>query len=415
MFELIQMTAAYSNAVLLVVLTNVTDVAAKLNLPIIRPVERLHVSRFVCDPRKNSIGGWLTLTNGYDFWFQNGHMWAMDSPRCYFHLQDPDEIPRFFGTVRMNEAEVIQMAQATVQELGYNPEWLKTQKPVVRRARTAPSDEPNVVPHIRVTWNRTEADGFMTSADVEINADAKRVEMYELLGRVFWRKQPDILQPPVVPKADPPPTTGGQRTVHMSDHLRPEAMKEVLAKVTETARKLSLPLKLPVGEDQLKEASLSFWQEDLRAQFILTNGYRFHYHHGHVTSFYAPDSESNVGFHETLTNLPPVDTRKLYGKVRYTKEQIREFAMKQVRNLGYPASAVFLDQPAFVYGGPEERNPGFARFYVRWDAPGTKNWSDPNAESVLAEVDGVTLELKSLWLRSASLRKPSIIKPDGAK
>src|SRR5690606_13220126 len=106
--EIIQMTAAYSNAVLLAIMPHITDVAKNLDLPMIRPVQPPHVERFVCDPRKGSIGGWVTLTNGYKFWFLDGHIDMMASPNCYFHLQDPDEIPRFYGVRRMTEAEAVE-------------------------------------------------------------------------------------------------------------------------------------------------------------------------------------------------------------------------------------------------------------------------------------------------------------------
>lgn len=78
--ELIQMTAAYSNAVLIAILPHVTDVAKNLDLPILQPVQAAHVERFVCDPRKGSIGGWVTLTNGYKFWFLDERVDIMESP-----------------------------------------------------------------------------------------------------------------------------------------------------------------------------------------------------------------------------------------------------------------------------------------------------------------------------------------------
>lgn len=415
MLELVQITAAYSNAVLMVVLSNVTDVATKLDLPITRPVHSSHVWRFVCDPRKDSIGGWLTLTNGYEFWYEHGHVNAMDSDRCYFHLQTPDEIPRFFGTIRMSEAEVVELALQSVRKLGYNPAWLKSESPTVEWARTAPRDKPNIVPHCRVKWQQIEPDGSITTADIEINTDAKRVEMFSLLGRLFRGKPPAIPQPPVMPRPPPMSPTGARRTTALADAQHQIAIKEICGQITLMARELGLPLELPVKHEHLKEAALSSLQGDLRGQFILADGFRFHYRHGHVSAFYAPDSESNVGFNEVLTNLPPVDTGKLYGKVRFTKQQVAEFATREVRKLGYPAPKLFLNQKPLVTGGPHERNPDYARFYVTWKAPGTKSIEEPNAQFTRVEIDGVTLELKSLWLRSTNLYRPSSIKPEKAK
>lgn len=351
--ELIQMTAAYSNAVLMMVLTNVTDVATKLDLPIIKPVEPSHVWRFVCDSRKGSIGGWLTLTNLYEFWYFNGYVDCMESSHSYFGLQDPDLVPRFFGSIRMSETEVIEMARRSVRKLGYDPPWLKTE-PVLESAKTAPRDRPKVVLHFRVTWKTIDFKGFRHVAEVEINADAKRVERFWLLGPTFWRKPPDIPQPPVIPQPVPTPITGGTGLTPVPEAQHASATNEILGKITDMVQRLSLPIKSPVHTAHIKEASIGFWEGDLRGVVLLTNGYRFNYCRGHISSFYSPNSDPREG----------ADPSTLYGKPRYTKEQILKFATRQVRKLGYPDSAIFLDQSALVGGGPNENTPGYTRFRV---------------------------------------------------
>ncbi len=408
--DMIQMTAVYSNVVLTMVLSNATGVATKLDLPIIKPVRPAHTWRFVCDPRKDSIGGWLSLTNGYEFWYFNGYIDSMESSHSYFGLQDPDQIPQFFGTIRMTEAEVIQMARHAVRKLGYNPPWLES-RPVVEAARTAPRDRPNVIPHFRVKWEGIDQDGMSWIVEIEINADAKRVEKYWLNGKVFHRKPPSIPQPPAIPQPPPSPPIGGQRLTPLVESQRVVALTEICSKATEMAKRLGLPVKLPIIPSAVKEADIGLIQGELLGQIILAGGWRFNYNHGLVSSFHAPDSEAHIGKHEVWTNMPLVDIRKLPGKVRYTKKQVGELAAKQVRKLGYPDSVLFLDQPISVYGGPTERSPKDVRYYVRWESPGTEDLEDPKAQLVGAEVDGVTLELKALWLRSTNLYRHSIIKP----
>jgi hypothetical protein len=403
MFELIQMTATYSNAVLLVVLTNVTDVAKKLDLPIIRPIQPAYVQHFVCDERKDSIGGWVTLTNGYQFWFEHGFVNSIESPECYFHLQDPQEIPRFYGTVRMTESEAVQMARQTIRKVGYNPLWLETEKPKVERAKTAPRDEPKAIPRYRVTWEKTSLDGRKTVADVEINADAKRPEMYWLVGREFERPQPNIPQPPVIPQPVPSaPVGGGTTMAPVPENLRVAATNEFCAKVNNMARQLGLPIKLPIVPSDIKEGNFGFREDDFRCTAVLNNGYRFSYGHGLVTSFYSPNSDTREG----------ADSRTIDGKVGYTKQQVLDFATKQIRKLGYSDQATLLDQPSFVGGGPDERHPGYTRFRIWWQRPGTRSiQDDPDAQFTEAEVNGMTLQLESLWLRSTNLYQSSAIKP----
>jgi len=399
--ELIQMTATYSNAVLMMVLTNVTDVSKKLDLPVMQPVQPAHVRRFVCDPRKGSIGGWLTLTNGYQFWFLNGHVDMMETPNCFFHLQDPDEIPLFYGTIRMTESDAVQMAQKTIYKLGYHPSWVKTDKPKVENAKTPGKDEPKEIPRYRVTWQRIALDGRKTTAEVEINADSKRPEMYRLLGREFERNQPNIPQPSVIP--EPPssaPPIWESKLQLLPENQRVTATNEVCTQATDMAKRLGLPIKLPIRPVDIKESTLDLRDNKLDGSIILKNKYRFSCRRGHISSFYSPNSDTRED----------ADPHSIFGKVRYTKEQIQEFATKQVRKLGYPDTAVFLDQPAFVGGGPDENTPGYTRFRVHWAPAGAKSIDkDPEAQFTEAEINGMSLQLESLWLRSKSIYKESVM------
>ena len=86
-FDLVQMTATYSNAVLVAILPHFTDVAQKLELPFPTPITQSEIRRSFCDPRAGEIGGWVALTNGYQFWYEKGHVRMFHSPRDYFILQ----------------------------------------------------------------------------------------------------------------------------------------------------------------------------------------------------------------------------------------------------------------------------------------------------------------------------------------
>jgi len=117
--ELIQITAQYSNAVLVAILPHVSDFADKLNLPILAPVTTSHVLTFKCDPRKEHIGGFMTLTNGYQFTFLDGRVCVYRSPQSYYSLQDPSRIPEFYGPTKVGEREAIMIARNAIRKLGY--------------------------------------------------------------------------------------------------------------------------------------------------------------------------------------------------------------------------------------------------------------------------------------------------------
>lgn len=408
--ELIQLTASYSNAVLMLILSNSTDVATKLDLPIAKPIQVAHVARFVCDQRKGTVGGWLTLTNGYNFWFDHGYVYGMDSSRCYFHLQDPDQIPRFFGNVRMNGGQVVRLARQSVKNLGYNPIWMETETPTIEQAITAPRDKPNVIPHFRVIWDKPGTDGFKNKIDIEINAESGRVEMFTLRGRDFYRREPAINQPPEILPKKVSFAPIGSRLAPLNEVQNQIAMDYLCSKATDFAKRLNLPVKMPVLAEEVKESNNGLLEGDLRGQLILAGGWRFNFQYGHIISFHAPDSEAHVGMSKTWTNVPPLDVRNLEGKVKHTKSQIEGFAAKQVRKLGYPDQLVYLDQPAFVAGGSPKDGPEYLRFYVYWYKAGTEKRSNPDAQFIRAEVDGATLELKSLWINSSNFYQTNAIK-----
>src|SRR5438477_870325 len=118
MFEIFQITAQYSNAVLLAIMPHVSDFAKRLDLPIPQPVTLAQVQYFRCSPRSDHIGGRLALTNGYEFSFDRGRLFQYRSPSSYFSLQDPDRIPEFYGIVKITKSRAVQIAHQAIKRLG---------------------------------------------------------------------------------------------------------------------------------------------------------------------------------------------------------------------------------------------------------------------------------------------------------
>src|SRR5437879_1330548 len=101
MLELFQITAQYSNAVLVAIMPYVADFAKRLDLPLAQPVTVAQVASFRCSPRSDHFGGRVTLTNGYEFSFDRGRISQYRSPKSYFSLQEPDRIPEFYGVAKI--------------------------------------------------------------------------------------------------------------------------------------------------------------------------------------------------------------------------------------------------------------------------------------------------------------------------
>lgn len=118
MWDLIQVTAQYSHAALVAILPFVSDFAKRLDLPV-GPVTTNQVLEFKCDPRQGQTGGAITLTNGYQFTFMDGRVSVYRSPQSYFSLQDPEQIPRFYGAVKLKEKDALKIALGAIKRLGY--------------------------------------------------------------------------------------------------------------------------------------------------------------------------------------------------------------------------------------------------------------------------------------------------------
>src|SRR4051812_35239659 len=119
MFEFVQVTAQYSNAALVAILPHVSEFSQKLDLPIAQPVRVEQVEHFNCDPHKGQVGGWLRLTNGFQFWYYDGYVKGFASPDCYYRLQGGEDLTPFFGSVKMSADEAVRLARESLRKLGY--------------------------------------------------------------------------------------------------------------------------------------------------------------------------------------------------------------------------------------------------------------------------------------------------------
>ena len=92
--EFIHITSAYSNAVLVAILPQVTQFSEELDLPVLQPIKQEHVQFFRPDRRAGPgfVGGHLVLTNGYEFWYQHGHVTGFAAADSYFMEQGIEKV-----------------------------------------------------------------------------------------------------------------------------------------------------------------------------------------------------------------------------------------------------------------------------------------------------------------------------------
>jgi hypothetical protein len=224
--RLIHMTVAYSNALLMVVMSNVSDFARKLDLPIPQPVIEAQVQKFLPHPIKDYVGGVLTLTNGDRFWFAGGHVGSYrayknaNMPPDEFEYGDDDRLygwlSTMYGPVNMTTNEMVEFARESLRKLGYDPKALHADGPPTLfdgpyKARG------NSVPFCRVEWTDEEGTNFIT---FDINTQRKRVARLSLAGNYFIRPNPKLDIEPELER-DFRKRTGAKMFIRTNGPVRP--------------------------------------------------------------------------------------------------------------------------------------------------------------------------------------------------
>lgn len=191
--SIIHITAQYSNAVLVAILPHVTSYSENLDLPIERPVRLQHVSKFVCGNRQGEVGGWLTLTNNFQFWFSRGHVDTFEAPENFFALQNLNRITNYFGPTNLSVADGISLGKRAVRRLGYSEyDLFMNLDPEVEGPMLL---ETNCIPFYRVVWKNPEQGWAAVSLDI----DAKQgcITRLAFISTNLWRPPPQVAVKPV--------------------------------------------------------------------------------------------------------------------------------------------------------------------------------------------------------------------------
>ena len=250
MFEIFQVTADYSNAVLVAIMPYVSDFAKNLDLPIAQPITPAHVRFFGCSPLANHVGGRVVLTNGYSFTFDRGRVVLFTSPNSYFDLQDVKRIPEFYGKVKLTQTEAVQIARDAIRKLGYTQAAFQAD----RRPQVTPPPRSgkNVVSRYRIEWVdpeqiTTEHGIRWVTLDAEIDAATGKIHMLGLLSKATIRPDPAIgVRPPVVATAPQNQLVGGRKVHPVSQGYSNAFLLAILPQVSEYARKAGFEAHLPI-------------------------------------------------------------------------------------------------------------------------------------------------------------------------
>jgi hypothetical protein len=391
MYELVQITAQYSNAVLLAVMPYVSDFAKTLDLPIPQPITAEQVQSFRCSPRTDLLGGRVMLTNGHEFSFAYGRVGLYRSPNSFYSLQDPGRIPEFYGPVKLSEKQALQIARDAISDLGYSNAVLSANgRPEITEP---PRNGKNRVPRYRIKWfEPTPAPGGRPrpSADIEVDSATGRIQMLSLFNTNTWRPAPKVdVHPPVIGKGPQTTYRGGRKIMPTNPAYSNAFLMAIMPEISEYARKAGFPLQPPVTTDQLdRQRTASGLVEGMPfAQVYLKTGECFQYRHGQIVGAYSKD----VFQRPDATENSPDD---FLGEVKLSSSEATALVRRTIRQLGYSEKNMpFAKEPDIAK--PTKRGTNFfARYFF--------HWRDENEGTILiwAEVDASAKSMKGLYINT---------------
>ncbi len=320
-----------TNLILVAVLSNCTEFARKLELPLDLPLTTNQIRTFRVYELYPSLSVWVTLTNDYRFDFTRGRVYWFEDPMA---LQRQFPTTNHFGRKAvMTQAEALALAKESVTKLGYSPDdFYMELDPEVKQLFG--------LPHYEFTWYEPHRDS-VPSISIEIDAASGRVVYWYALA-LYCPSNPDPDIPglkelveadrrrqvaryfPGAP-LDPPKVEDGQ-------------ILEVLPKIKAFAQTLALPIKGPESLEEVQASWISYQMITPDLVINLTNGYQFIYDMRlkRVDCFVAKESF----FFSRRVRL-----RDFTGEWKMSEKAAIALVTNAVGKLGYKMETLFRQKP----------------------------------------------------------------------
>jgi hypothetical protein len=372
--DFIKVTPEYSNAALEAVLPYFSAAAEKLNLPVSKPITRSDIAGFNVLPfRETTVS--MTLKNGWTFDYSFGYVKMIVDMRGYSALQNPDEIPRYYGEVKMTKEEAVQFARDIVKKLGIPLEDVfAEQEPIVTLPEKIGT---NTIAHYEITWI---GPGGSKSADIGINANTKQIDRIYFLNRNLEHPRPKINAIPTSARLDWPSTN--------PEYAR-QLIPMMFRAIDEYAKKLSLPIPRPLTTNNVARVRVSDnggWPD---CDVELTNGWRFVYRHTMVNGYFSPKA--------LLTDIHnrAIHIRDFEGKWNLTTNQAIELVKENLAKLNFSTNNIHMDfAPNIIYAAGDFKKI-IPRYFFEWDYENAAH--DDLQSKVEAEVNADNGKLESLY------------------
>ncbi len=412
MLSFIEVTAQYSNAVLVAILPHISEFSQKVDLPMPIPITMQQVSRFNCDQRKGEIGGVVFLTNGYMFWYDHGFVSGFEAPDSYYTLQDPNRIPEFYGNLKMNKDEAVAFARASIKKLGYKETAVYADgNPKIT---IAPRHGTNVIPRYRIEWIEPIADD--TAIQIEIDGAKKKLKSMTFLTSNLWREPPKIgVEPKVVPIGQIPDFIKGNPEMEKQFRLLPAPIaatpknkqalvSAMLVLVSDYAQKLKLPIKLPLTTNDVTSFEGESFEDEVTVK--LTSGYRFSYNEGYITQFIAP--------YAFFSGRIDGQVEDYWNSWNMSEREAIQLARGSIKKLGYSEKQLYFDKKPKIKKPIKIGTHTIPRYLFTWynetrgkDQEGGLTGEIIVDSATVVEIDAGNKSVKSILTMNKKLARPA--------
>ena len=281
------------------------------------------------------------------------------------------------------------MARYTILKLGISLDSVfAEQEP--RVTGPPPVGGTNIVPRYRVEWTNPRigndiADTSPQGAghndvDIEVNADAKRVEWLRFSLRVSRQSLHRNL---ITIGVAPPKSPSHRQRPQVNPEYARRLVPIVLNAVGNYGQILQLPIPRHVTTNHVARFSVADNGGWPQCELELTNGWRFIYRNSMVNGFYSPGNLFS-------SDERAIRVKEFLGKPNMTEREAIQLVRASIKKFNYPTNFVHMDfQPRIQ----TLCGPGIPRYFITWAyAP-----NDELQSKVEAEVDADKRELKSLY------------------
>ena len=290
--HLIEITAQYSNAVLVAVLPHISDFAHNLQLPVPNPITTNDVARAAILPWRGANAS-VELKVGGVFFFRNGIASGFESPHCYSSLQDPNEASNFVGELKMSKPEAVSLARQSIRRLNVplEPIFADQEPLVLGPFKVSTKKGEKTIPHFEIIWKDPRSGAGSApfdsvSAFVEVNGSAKHIEALRLSNKSIGHDPPKIsIHPRVKPSPWPP----------INRLYVQQLLPILIAAIDKYGEKLKLRVPRPLTTNEVSRVSIADQGGWPHAEITLNSGFKFTYHGDTLCGHSSPDAFFDSG------------------------------------------------------------------------------------------------------------------------